>query len=133
MPSPSGTKGLVIIEAEPLKPYTTFKIGGPARYFARATSIEEFRGVLDLAAKLSLPLFVLGGGSNILVSDAGFDGVVVHPVCRGITILHEDPETVTLEVNAAEDVGRPWSNMPWSTTGGELKTSPTFPARRGQR
>ncbi|HXW16355.1 MAG TPA: UDP-N-acetylmuramate dehydrogenase [Terriglobia bacterium] len=102
MPSPFGTKGLVITEAEPLKPYTTFKIGGPARYFARATSREEFRAVSDLAAQLSLPLFVLGGGSNILVSDAGFNGVVVHPVCRGIAVLHEDPEGVTLEVNSGE-------------------------------
>ena len=51
MPSPSGTKGLAITEAEPLKPYTTFKIGGPARYFARAASLEEFRGALELAAK----------------------------------------------------------------------------------
>lgn len=89
-------------EAEPLKSYTTFKIGGPARYFARAESIEEFRGVLDLAGRLSLPLFVLGGGSNILVSDRGFEGVVVHPACRGIEIRHEDAEAVTLEVNAAE-------------------------------
>jgi UDP-N-acetylmuramate dehydrogenase len=93
---------LAVTEAEPLKPYTTFKIGGPARYFARATSTEEFRRVSGLAAKLFLPLFVLGGGSNILVSDAGFDGVVVHPVCRGITILQEDPEAVTLDVNAGE-------------------------------
>jgi len=103
MPSPSGTKGLAITEAEPLKPYTTFKIGGPARYFARATSMEEFREVCDLAAKLSLPLFVLGGGSNILVSDAGFDGVVVHPVCRGISILHENTEGVILDVSAGEE------------------------------
>jgi UDP-N-acetylmuramate dehydrogenase len=78
--------------------------------------MEEFRLVSDLAAKLSLPLFVLGEGSNILVSDAGFDGVVVHPVCRGITILHEDHDAVTLEVNAGEAwddvvqdaVGRNW-------------------------
>jgi UDP-N-acetylmuramate dehydrogenase len=103
MPSPSGTKGPTIIEAEPLKPYTTFKIGGPARYFAIANSMEEIRGVANLAAQLSLPLFVLGGGSNILVSDAGFDGVVVHPVCRGITILHENPDTVILDVNVAEE------------------------------
>ncbi len=102
MPSQSGAIGPAIKEAEPLKPYTTFKIGGPARYFARAASIEEFRGVSELAGKLSLPLFVLGGGSNILVSDSGFEGVVVHPACRGIEVLHEDAETVTLEVNAAE-------------------------------
>jgi UDP-N-acetylmuramate dehydrogenase len=89
-------------EAEPLKPYTTFKIGGPARYFARATSMEEFREVSNFAIKLGLPLFVLGGGSNILVSDRGFEGVVVHPARRGFEIAHEDAEAVTLEVNAAE-------------------------------
>ncbi len=89
-------------ETEPLKPYTTFKIGGPARYFARASSMEDFRGVLELAGTRSLPLFVLGGGSNILVSDRGYQGVVVHPACRGIETLNEDSEAVTLEVSAAE-------------------------------
>jgi len=102
MPSPFDSSSLVMQEAVPLKPYTTFKIGGPARYFAQAASLEDFRSVSYFAAKMNLPLFVLGGGSNILVSDAGFSGVVVHPVCRGITILHEDSDAVTLEVNAAE-------------------------------
>ena len=100
-------RGPVIQEAEPLRPYTTFKIGGPARYFARAATMEEFRRVMEFAGKLGLPLFVLGGGSNILVSDAGFAGVVVHPACRGIKILHEDAEAVILEVGAAET----WDNV----------------------
>ncbi|MGO8790925.1 MAG: UDP-N-acetylmuramate dehydrogenase [Terriglobia bacterium] len=103
MPSQPGAIVPVMQEMEPLKPYTTFKIGGPARYFARAASPEEFRGVLDLAGQRGLPLFVLGGGSNILVSDRGFDGVVVHPACRGIEIRHEDAEAVILDVNAAEE------------------------------
>lgn len=102
MPSPFDATGMVMQEAEPLKPYTTFKIGGPARYFARATSVEEFRAVSKFAGKLRLPLFVLGGGSNILVSDHGYEGVVVHPAHRRIQIAHEDAETVILEVNAAE-------------------------------
>jgi UDP-N-acetylmuramate dehydrogenase len=102
MPSQPGAIGPVIQEAEPLKPYTTFKIGGPARYFVRAASMDDFRDALVLAERQALPLFVLGGGSNILVSDAGFDGVVVHPACCGIAILHEDAEAVTLEVSAAE-------------------------------
>jgi UDP-N-acetylmuramate dehydrogenase len=102
MPSPTGAAGLVIKEAEPLKPYTTFKIGGPARYFAHAASLKEFRAVIDFAGQRGLPLFVLGGGSNILVSDHGYDGVVVHPACRGVEILHEDDEAATLEVNAGE-------------------------------
>ncbi len=103
MPSPAGFSGPVIKEAEPLKPYTTFKIGGPARYFAQAASVEELRGTLAMTAKSRLPLFVLGGGSNILVSDAGFDGFVVRPAWRGIEILHEDAEAVTLQVSAAEN------------------------------
>jgi UDP-N-acetylmuramate dehydrogenase len=102
MPSPLGAIGPVIREAEPLKPYTTFKIGGPARYFIRAASMEEFRGVLEFARKRSLPLFVLGGGSNILVSDSGFEGMVVHPACRGVEIRHEDAQAVILDVNAGE-------------------------------
>jgi UDP-N-acetylmuramate dehydrogenase len=87
---------------EPLKPYTTFKIGGPARYFASAATAEEFRAALALAAEQNLPFFILGGGSNILVSDRGFPGVVAHPVCRGINLVHEGAESVTLEVSAAE-------------------------------
>ncbi len=102
MPSLSGLEGSAIQESEPLKPYTTFKIGGPARYFAFAAAKEEFLGVLEFAGKRSLPLFVLGGGSNILVSDRGFEGMVVHPACRGIEIQHEDADAVTLQVNAAE-------------------------------
>lgn len=93
---------MTVAEREALKPYTTFKIGGPARYFVPAASIEDVRGALDLAGKHSLPLFVLGGGSNILVSDRGFEGVVVHPVCHGVEIRDEDTSLVTLEVNAAE-------------------------------
>lgn len=102
MASQTGAIGPALQELQPLKPFTTFKIGGPARYFSRAASIEEFRGVSELAGKLSLPLFILGGGSNILVSDSGFEGVVVHPVCRGVEILREDANTVTLEVSAGE-------------------------------
>jgi UDP-N-acetylmuramate dehydrogenase len=95
-------EGPVIKSQEPLKPYTTFKIGGPARYFVCADAEDDFRAALSLAAHRALPLFVLGGGSNILVSDRGFAGVVVHPVRRGIKILHEDAESAALEVNAAE-------------------------------
>lgn len=102
MPIAPDPIGMSIQESEPLKPFTTFKIGGPARYFASVASVQDFRAAADFAARNSLPLFVLGGGSNILVSDAGFPGVVAHPDCRGIGIAREDPESVTLEVNAAE-------------------------------
>ena len=103
MPLPPRAAAFVASEAEPLKPYTSFKIGGPARFFTRAHSLEDFRGALALAGKHSLPLFVLGGGSNILVSDRGFDGVVLHPVCRGIEVENENGDFVILKVNAAEE------------------------------
>ena len=89
-------------QAEPLKPYTTFKVGGPARYFVHARSADEMRGGLEWAAAQSLPVFVLGGGSNILVSDRGFDGVVLHPDSRGLQVLNENAGSVTLQVEAAE-------------------------------
>ena len=61
----------------PLKNYTTFKIGGPAKYFFVAKRKEELIEAIKLAKKLELPFFILGGGSNLLVSDKGFDGLVI--------------------------------------------------------
>jgi UDP-N-acetylmuramate dehydrogenase len=60
-----------------LAPYTTFKIGGAARFFCEVTSEEELIEALRYAEENNLAVFVLGGGSNILVSDKGFDGLVI--------------------------------------------------------
>ena len=68
---------LNIQENIPLAPYTTFKIGGPARFFCEAKSEEEILEALEFAQEKKLPFFVLGGGSNVLVSDKGFDGLVI--------------------------------------------------------
>ena len=64
-------------ENVPLAPMTTFHIGGAARYLARARSVEDVTEIVLFAVGQRLPLFVLGGGSNVLVSDAGFPGVVL--------------------------------------------------------
>jgi UDP-N-acetylmuramate dehydrogenase len=61
----------------PLKIYTTFKIGGKARYFFEAKNKEETINSLKVAKELKLPFFILGGGSNLLVSDKGFKGLVI--------------------------------------------------------
>ncbi|HEV2493869.1 MAG TPA: UDP-N-acetylmuramate dehydrogenase [Terriglobia bacterium] len=87
---------------ELLKPYTTFRIGGPARYFANIRSPSDLMPALDFARTRRLPTFVLGGGSNILVSDRGLDGLVLHPTQEGITIVEEGADSVTLRCNAAE-------------------------------
>jgi UDP-N-acetylmuramate dehydrogenase len=79
------TGGLEIRENVRLSRYTTIEVGGPARYFAVASRDEEVLEALDFASSRSLPLFVLGGGSNVLVSDAGFPGLVLRVAMRGLT------------------------------------------------
>ncbi len=68
----------------PLAPYTTFGIGGPARWFVEAGSEDEMVEAVEWASRRGIPLFVLGGGSNLLVSDSGFDGLVLHIALRGV-------------------------------------------------
>jgi UDP-N-acetylmuramate dehydrogenase len=60
-----------------LAPYTSFKVGGPAKFFCEAKDEKEISEALAFAREKNLPVFVLGGGSNILVSDKGFEGVVI--------------------------------------------------------
>lgn len=61
----------------PLAPLTTFGIGGPARFFVRVKNIEELKQSLDYARDQNLATLILGGGSNVLFGDDGFDGLVI--------------------------------------------------------
>jgi UDP-N-acetylmuramate dehydrogenase len=72
-------------ENVPLSDLTTFHIGGPARYVATVTSVEELKEALDFAQEKQLAIKILGGGSNVLASDDGFDGLVIHIALQGIT------------------------------------------------
>ena len=60
-----------------LKDYTTYKIGGPAKYFFVAKTKEELSDALKIGKEFKLPIFILGGGSNLLVSERGFKGLVI--------------------------------------------------------
>ncbi len=73
-----------IKERQPLAPFTTFGIGGPARWFAEATSEEEIAAACAWARERGVALFVLGGGSNVLVADEGFPGLVLHVGLKGM-------------------------------------------------
>jgi UDP-N-acetylmuramate dehydrogenase len=95
-----------ITENESLAPYTTLGIGGPARWFAEATSEDEIVEAAEWACGRGLPLFVLGGGSNLVVADAGFDGLVLHIALRGVS-------TVDLGVDAGS------GNRVFQATAGE--------------
>ncbi len=84
---------------------TTLGIGGPARWFAEAASEEDVAEAAAWAGERGKELFVLGGGSNLLVSDAGFGGLVLRVALRGITPIDgaDEPETRVYQTGAGED------------------------------
>jgi UDP-N-acetylmuramate dehydrogenase len=79
-----------IKEKVPLKEYTTFKIGGPARYFFVAKNKEDLKNAILWAKKKKLPFFILGGGSNVLFSDKGFNGLVIKIQNSNLKIQNEN-------------------------------------------
>lgn len=83
MPSPD----FHIQENVPLAPLTTLGVGGTARCFCTAKSVEEVERAVAFARDRKLELFVLGGGSNVVIADAGFDGLVLHVAVDGIEEL----------------------------------------------
>src|SRR4051812_26325819 len=85
-----------------LAPLTTLKIGGPAKFLVHATTEEDVADALNHAAVQGLDIFVLGGGSNILVSDTGFDGLVLHVAIRGTESTYMG-DRVGLTIGAGED------------------------------
>ncbi len=68
-----------MLEQEPLSRYTTWRIGGPARYLVLPADVEDVVRALEMARDRGLPWLVLGLGSNVLVKDSGFPGVVIRP------------------------------------------------------
>jgi UDP-N-acetylmuramate dehydrogenase len=77
----------LIQENVPLKDHMNYKIGGPAKYFATPTTIEELKEVLNVAQQhAALPTFIIGSGTNILVSDGGYNGFVIKPNLQTINV-----------------------------------------------
>jgi UDP-N-acetylmuramate dehydrogenase len=93
---------MVIQENLLLATFTTLKIGGPARYFILARTIAEVQEALAFASSRSFPLFVLGGGSNLVISDSGWPGLVLKVGLSGIEERHENGKLL-FEVGAGEE------------------------------
>jgi UDP-N-acetylmuramate dehydrogenase len=91
-----------ILTSVPLNQYTTLKIGGTADYLCEVGNIEELRAVCQWAKQTGTPLLVLGGGSNVLISDEGFRGLVVVNKIKKQEIIAEDQEQVTVALGAGE-------------------------------
>lgn len=86
-----------------LAEFTTFKIGGKARFFVRAKSETEIIEALEFAGQNDLEVFILGGGSNVLIADAGFDGLVLQTALKGISTFSAKDETIFVTAQAGED------------------------------
>ncbi|MBU0649166.1 UDP-N-acetylmuramate dehydrogenase [Patescibacteria group bacterium] len=78
-----------VLENEPLKNHTTLGIGGGARFFYEAAHSDDLIKAVQTAEELNLKYFVLGGGSNVLVSDKGFDGLVIHAQNKNLRLQGE--------------------------------------------
>ena len=85
-----------------LAPLTTLRVGGRARYFLRANTVEDVQAGVAFAEARKLPVFVLGGGSNVLISDSGWPGLVLQIGISGIDHTHEG-QTIRFIVGAGED------------------------------
>ncbi len=84
--APLAEWGLEARAQVPLAPLTTMKVGGPAEHYVAVSTTEQMIRLVRWARAAGLPYFVLGGGSNILISDAGVDGLVIHNRCRRVRI-----------------------------------------------
>ena len=78
--------GVEIQTGVSLAPYTTIKVGGAAEYFAAVQTVEQLIRLVRWARAMELPYFVLGGGSNVLIGDAGIRGLVIYNRCRQMRI-----------------------------------------------
>jgi UDP-N-acetylmuramate dehydrogenase len=74
------------VRGERLAPHTSLRIGGPAEYFVRVTTERDLIGAIRVAREHELPVFVLGGGTNVLVADDGVKGVVLHNSWREASV-----------------------------------------------
>lgn len=83
--------------------FTTFNLGGRARYFARVFSLRELKEAIDLARRKELPFFVLGKGSNVLVSDSGFRGLVIKNDIGGMELDRSKGRRAWITAGAGEN------------------------------
>jgi UDP-N-acetylmuramate dehydrogenase len=107
---------VTIQENVSLAPYTTLGVGGPARWFVRITGQQELLDAVSFARARRLPIFVLGGGSNLLVSDAGFPGLVIHAVFGKHVVVHPalqsfDPQPNPTTTTVSVDAGTSWDDF----------------------
>jgi UDP-N-acetylmuramate dehydrogenase len=86
----------------PIKNFTTMKIGGPARFMAEIRTVDELMQIYHNAKSQNLPVTVIGGGSNLIATDEGYDGVIAHMRIAGFEKISEDDTSVTIKAGGGE-------------------------------
>ena len=112
-----------------LAEYSSYKIGGPAKYFVITRTIEEVKEAIDFAKAEGLKFFILGGGTNLLFSDEGYDGLVIKNELKGVKISGEiltvkSGENLTLTVKKTLEnglAGLEWAYGVPGSVGGAIR------------
>lgn len=86
----------------PLKNLTTMKLGGPAQFFAEAHSADELPGLYQSAGAKQIPVFILGGGSNVIAQDAGYRGLILRIRIPGFEVVKDELNSTTIKIGAGE-------------------------------
>jgi UDP-N-acetylmuramate dehydrogenase len=103
---------LTIRDGVPLAPLTTLELGGPARHLVEAGDDDTVIAALRWADARGLPALILGGGSNVVIADAGFDGLVIHITTRGRHFNGDGTVTAA--------AGEPWDELVADTVARDL-------------
>lgn len=91
----------------PIKNLTTMRLGGPAQFFAEARTPEEVQSLYQNALSKQIPVFVLGGGSNVVAHDEGYRGLILRIKIPGFEVIADDLNTTTIKIGAGEN----WDDM----------------------
>lgn len=94
-----------ILPNEPMSKHTTFKTGGNALFFIIAKNIDEIKYVLNISKKNNIPIYVIGNGSNILVKDSGFNGIILRIDLLNLEI-NENNDYIDITVGAGYKLGK---------------------------
>ena len=93
-----------VVSGEPMAKHTTFRTGGPCSIFVSPSDVNQIRAVIDICKKESVPWYVIGNGSNLLVSDQGYQGVMIH-LGSTFSKVEMDKENGTVTVQAGAALG----------------------------
>ncbi len=100
------TSNMKFLENTPLSDYTTMRLGGPARYLTTVKTRDDLAKAANWALDQNLSIRVIGGGSNLIVRDEGFSGLIIRNQIGGFDIVRQDKESAVVRIGA----GKKWDD-----------------------